>query len=168
MQRYDGKAGIVVLNKSRKKLNVVDIVIFAVILIALAYAVYAIIVNMQNSGGAAKIEYTIEVPEIRNEISDKVSEGESVYDENGDWVGVVKSVAVSQAYHKGSDEDGNVVNSRIDGYNTMYVTIEVDVTATGSGYEVNGYDISAGNEYDLRTPSLYFEGECVNVRLLND
>ncbi len=155
------------MNRSRKKLNIVDIVIFAVIIIAMAYAVYAIIVNMQDNGDEVKIEYTIEVPEIRNEISDKASQGQAVYDENGDWAGTVKSVAVSQAYHNGSDSSGNIVSSRIDGYNTMYITIEVDATETKFGYELNGYDISAGSSYCLRTPSLYFEGECVSVRLLN-
>ena len=155
------------MNKSRKKLNVVDFAIFAVVLIAMAYAVYAIVVNMQNSGGEVKIEYTIEVPEIRHELSDKVSEGEAVYDANGDLVGVVRSVAVSQAYHSGADSSGNVVNSKIDGYNTMYITIEAEVQETKSGYEINGYNISAGDDYSLRTPSLYFEGECVSVRSSN-
>ena len=44
------------MNKSRKKLNVVDFAIFAVVLIAMAYAVYAIVVNMQTSGGEVKID----------------------------------------------------------------------------------------------------------------
>ena len=153
------------MNKSRKKLNIVDIVVFAVIVIALGYAVYAVAVNMQNSGAEAKIEYVVEVGKIRNELSDKIAEGQSVYNENGDYLGEVAAVSVAQAYHEGADSDGNTVYSRIDGYNTIYVTVTCTAKAEKAGYEINGCRISAGLELALRTPYLYFEGECVNVRL---
>ncbi len=156
------------MNKSRGRLNIVDCVIFAVIIIAVAYAVYAIIVNMQSSGSVTKIEYTIEVPEIKKEFSDKVVKGEAVFDENGEQVGNVKSVSVSQAYHKGADMDGNVVYSKYDGYSTIYVTVEVEAMETKSGFEVNGDYVLAGETYKLRTPSLYFEGQCVNIRSVDE
>ena len=49
------------MNRSGKKLNIVDLVVFAVIVIAIGYAVYAVAVNMQRSGGETEVEYVVEV-----------------------------------------------------------------------------------------------------------
>jgi hypothetical protein len=153
------------MNKSQKKLNIIDIVVFAVIIIAIGYAVYAIVVNMQMSGGEAQIEYVIEVPSIRNEVSGKISEGQTVYNAKGEAAGEVKAVSVSQAYYQGSDSQGATVYSKINGYNALYVTILCTAESVPSGYELNGEKLAAGNSYKLRTPTLYFEGECVSVRV---
>ena len=152
------------MNRSGKKLNIVDLVVFAVIVIAIGYAVYAVAVNMQRSGGEAAVEYVVEVSKIRNELSEKIAEGQKVYDKNGDLMGEVTAVSVSQAYYEGANAEGNTVYSRIDGYNTIYVTVVCTAEVTPSGYEINGNNLAAGLEYSLRTSALYFEGQCVNVR----
>ncbi len=153
------------MNKSRKKLNIVDIVVFAVIIIAIGYAAYAIGVNMQSSGGDAVIEYVIEVPKIRNELSEKITEGEIVYNSHGDVMGEVKAVSVSQAYYQGANAQGATVYSKIDGYNAIYVTIVCTAEVKPAMYELNGQRLAAGCSYQLRTPSLYFEGECVSIHV---
>ncbi len=152
------------MNRSHKKWNIVDLVVLAVIIIAIGYAVYAVAVNMQSSGGEATIEYVVEVPKIRNELSDKIIKGDKVYNEKGDLMGEITAVSVSQAYYEGSDADGNIVYSRIDGYSSIYVTVVCTANVAPYGYELNGSRISSGEDYALRAPSLYVEGQCVSVR----
>ncbi|MBR6650303.1 MAG: DUF4330 domain-containing protein [Clostridia bacterium] len=153
------------MNKSRKRINIVDIVVFAVIIIAIAYAAYAIVVNMRESGGDAVIEYVVEIPQIRDELAEKASEGETVYNLRGEAMGEVRAVSVSQAYYQGSNTQGTTVYSKIEGYSSMYITMVCSADVTPYGYELNGEKIAAGSMFQLRTPSLYFEGECVSVRL---
>lgn len=152
------------MEKSRRKLNIVDLVVIAVVIIALGYAVYAIVSDMEENSGVAQIQYVVEVAEIRSELADNISEGDAVYNSDGDLMGTVSSVSVSQAYHEGADKNGNAVYSRIDGYNALYITVDCTAGVRNAGYEVSGEYIAAGNSYSLRAPNLYFEGECVSVK----
>ena len=153
-----------VMEKSRKKFNIVDLVVVAVIIIALAYAAYAVVSNMEENSGTAQIQYVIEVAEIRSELADNIAEGDAVYNADGDFMGNVSSISVSQAYHEGADKNGNAVYSRIDGYNALYITVDCTAGVRNAGYEISDEYIAAGNEYALRAPGLYFNGECVSVK----
>ncbi len=152
------------MKRSHIKLNIVDLVVIAVIILTVGYCIYAMVSNMEENGGTAAIEYVIEVPQIRSELADNISEGDAVYNGDGELMGTVSSVSVSQSYHEGTDRNGNSVYSRIDGYDAIYVTISCTADARSAGYMLSGEYIAAGNSYSLRTPLLYFEGECVSVK----
>ncbi len=156
------------MEKSRIKLNIVDIIVLIMALIVAAYAIYAFAVRMEDSGGKADIRYVIEIGQMRSGMAHRLAEGDLVYNGDGELMGTVVSVSVSSAYHEGSDSDGNVVYSQIDGYEVAYITIQASSTVKKAGYQVNGEYIAAGQSYALRSPKLYFEGECINVKAVKD
>lgn len=152
------------MKKSHGRFNIVDVVVLAVVLVIIGYSIYALSVRFEsNSGGVADIQYVIQVDSLRSGLSEKLSEGEAVYNENGDYMGSVSSVSVSPAYYEGADAGGNVVYSNMEGFETVYVTVACTADVNKSGYFINGENISAGDGYTLRSPSLWFEGVCVNV-----
>ena len=152
------------MKKSHGKINIVDVVVLLVLLVVVGYAIYALSVRLESdNGGTAEIQYVVQVDRLRSGLSDKLSEGEAVYNDDGEYMGNISSVAVSTAYYEGADENGGVVYSVMEGYETMYVTVSCNADVKKSGYFINGESISAGDGYVLRSPSLWFEGVCVNV-----
>lgn len=150
--------------KKSRKLNIIDITVLVVVILAVGFLVYNAVSNMETSGSRSEIRYVIEVAKIHTEMTDKIEEGQIVYDESGNNVGTVQSVAVSPAYYEGSDENGEVVYSRIDGYSVMYVTVSTQAKQSRGGYKIEDTLYAVGNEYSLRTPALYFEGALINIQ----
>ena len=151
------------MNKKRGKLNIVDIVVIAVIITVLAYAVYALAVRMENSGGTSEIRYVIEASEMRDGLSDNLAEGDALYNGNGEYLGKITAVSVAPAFFQGADKDGNAVYSNMDDFETVYVTVSCEAEIRKTGFHINGENISVGNSFSVRTPSLWFEGTCVSV-----
>ena len=151
------------MNKKRGKLNIVDIVVVAVIITVLAYAVYALAVRMETSGGTAEIRYVLEAAEMRDGFSDQLSEGDALYNGDGDYIGKITAVSVAPAFFQGADKDGNVVYSNMDDFETVYVTVTCEADVKKTGFFINGENISVGNEYAVRSPKLWFECTCVSV-----
>ncbi|MBQ8474559.1 MAG: DUF4330 family protein [Clostridia bacterium] len=153
------------MNKKRK-LNIVDVAVIIVIILAVGFFVYNSVSEMETSGSKAGMRFVIEVPVIRTEMTDKIEDGDPVYNGEGKLIGTVQSVAVSPAYHEGSDESGSVVYSRMDGYSVLYVTVSSEALNTRYGYKIEDELYAVGKEYSLRTPDLYFEGSLVNIQKL--
>lgn len=151
------------MRKNRGKLNIVDFVVLLVILVVVGYAVYAMAARVEDNGGSADIQYVICADELRSGFSDKLTVGDPVYNRAGDFMGSVVSVSASPAYFEGVDSNGNAVNSTIEGYETAYITVSCNASVRKWGYEMNGETVAAGESYQLRTPSLWFEGQCVSV-----
>lgn len=151
------------MKKNRGKLNIVDFVVLLVILVVIGYAVYAMAARVEDNGGSADVQYVICADRLRSGFSDKLAVGDPVYNTEGDFMGNVVSVSASPAYFEGVDSNGNAVKSTAEGYETAYITVSCNASVRKWGYEINGETVAAGESYEMRTPALLFEGQCVSV-----
>ena len=151
------------MKKKRGKLNIIDIVVIAVALTVIAYAVYALVSRVENSGGTSEIRYVLEADAMRDGFADKLREGDLLYNGDGDCIGKITAVSVSPAFFEGADKDGNIVYSNMDDFKTVYVTVTGEAESRKTGYHIGKENISVGNDYTVRTPELWFKCKCVSV-----
>lgn len=100
-----------------------------------------------------EIVYVVKVSEVRSELRDRVTVGDSVYCTDGSYMGVVSAVETRAAVL----ESGKTLPDRYD----LYITIAAD--ASGDGV-VSGHELYAERELEMYAPGLYFECVCISVR----
>lgn len=153
------------MTKKRGRLNLVDIVVIAVILLALLWLGYTLVKGLGGTGDSRTVTYVLEIPNVRSELAGKAAEGDSVYDsESGKSLGRISGVSVAPQYYTGTDGDGEPVNTKMNNYNVLYITVEAKATRTSAGYTAADRLIAVGERYKIRTPGFYGEGECVSVK----
>ena len=166
MRRHKGRLAV---EKKKRSFNVIDAVMIAAVVAAVAALAYGIISGLGIGRGYVRIKYVIEVPEIRSEFCQKAAVGDVVRSSDGSSaLGEVAAVSSVPARHEGTDSDGNAVSSEIDGYSILYVTVEANAQKTDTGYVVGGETLSAGSSLFVRLPSLCFGGECVSVETVEN
>lgn len=153
--------------KEKKKLNIVDIVI-ALTLLALAVAVaIGLLRGISSTGERVTVKYVMEVSPIDQEFTSKVVEGQPVFNySDSSNIGKISAVAYSQAYHTGTDSQGSVVSSPIEGKSTLHLTVTATATKADTGYAVDNTVIGIGKELELRLPNLYCIGKCVSLEIV--
>ncbi len=150
----------------KRKPNIIDFVIFLAILAVLAAALYRIILH-PGDRDAVRIRYVLEVPQIQTEFCSKVTAQDYVYPFQGsDDIGVVTATSTAPAHFKGADKDGNPVYTEMEGFSTLYITVEADAVQSYAGFEINGQVIRAGEVRAVQFPQLYCEAECIRVDVL--
>ncbi len=150
----------------KRKPNIIDFVIFLAILAVLAAALYRIILH-PGDRDAVRIRYVLEVPQIQTEFCSKVTAQDYVYPFQGsDDIGVVTATSTAPAHFKGADKDGNPVYTEMEGFSTLYITVEADAVQSAAGFEINGQVIRAGEVRAVQFPQLYCEAECIRVDVL--
>ena len=150
----------------KRKPNIIDFVIFLAILAVLAAALYRIILH-PGDRDAVRIRYVLEVPQIQTEFCSKVTAQDYVYPCQGsDDIGVVTATSTAPAHFKGADKDGNPVYTEMEGFSTLYITVEADAVQSDAGFEINGQVIRAGEVRAVQFPQLYCEAECIRVDVL--
>ena len=121
----------------KRKPNIIDFVIFLAILAVLAAALYRIILH-PGDRDAVRIRYVLEVPQIQTEFCSKVTAQDYVYPFQGsDDIGVVTATSTAPAHFKGADKDGNPVYTEMEGFSTLYITVEADAVQSDAGFEIN-------------------------------
>ncbi len=150
----------------KRKPNIIDFVIFLAILAVLAAVGYRIILH-PGDRDAVRIRYVLEVPQIQTEFCSKVTAQDYVYPFQGsDDIGVVTATSTAPAHFKGADKDGNPVYTEMEGFSTLYITVEADAVQSDAGFEINGQAIRAGEVRAVQFPQLYCEAECIRVDVL--
>ena len=155
--------------KSKKKINVVDILILTAVFAAIVCAGFVIIRGMGSFGERVTVSYTVAVDPIDSDFVSKVSVGDGLYEtETSDRLGTVSAVSDGQAYRKsysdGSDPRGNA----IEGMSVLYITLTAKATKTDTGYIIGNSVIGIGRELEMRFPNLYCIGKCVRIERIEE
>lgn len=151
------------MTKKKAKFNIVDLIVILVVILAAGYGVYAIAGSLGDGGETVSVEYVIESDVIRKDVVMSVKAGDSVYAEDGTYMGRVKYCEVVKATKEGVDPHGNVVVTETEDY-TLLLTIDASAVSKKNGYSVSDYRIAMGEGYSLRCPSLWFKGTCISVK----
>ena len=152
--------------KKKAKFNIIDLVVILVVAVVVGYFAYSIAGSLGDNGETVSVEYVIETDVIRRDVVMSLSEGDSVYAEDGTYMGKVKYCEVVAAKKEGVDSQGNTVITETEDY-TLLLTIDVSAQSKKTGYTVGENKIACGERYSLRCPSLAFEGACVSVKTVN-
>lgn len=161
------------INKKRKKISPVDVVIAVIFLVALAATVYLAIVLMtddgasdRNDGVAADCRLVIENVDIErfditlNEVTGGVDceflqVGDQVYDpESGEPIGRITSIAyeLSTASSGEVNEEGNLIYVEYPGYVDLVITLRTELEGEND-YTVGSLNLRLGQEIHFRTAS---------------
>jgi len=147
----------------KRKPNIIDFVILLAILAVLAAVLYRVILHPGHQE-AVRIRYVLEVPQIQTEFCSKVAARDFGYPFQGvDDIGIVTATSTAPAHFKGADKEGNPVYTEMEGFSTLYITIEADAVQSDTGFEINGQMIRAGEVRAVQFPQLYCEAECIRV-----
>ena len=153
--------------KTKRKLNIIDILIIAALIAAAVAAGFGVLQSIGAVGERVTVKYVMEISPIDNDLVSNVVEGHGVYNyEDSDLIGTVSAVASSQAYHIGTDSQGEQVSSPIEGYSTLHITVTCQAVKTDTGYAVGNTVIGIGKKLSLRLPDLYCEGKCVSIEIV--
>ena len=155
--------------KTKKKINVVDILILTALLAAIICAGFVIIRGMGTFGEKVTVSYTVAVDPIDSDFVSKVSVGNGLYEiETTDHIGTVSAVSDGQAYRKTGSNSADPRGSAIEGMSVLYITLTAQATKTDTGYIIGNTVIGIGREIEMRFPNLYCIGECVRVERIEE
>lgn len=157
------------MEKKKRSFNIIDAVMIVAVVALTAALVYGVVSGLGVGNDYVRIKYVLEVGEIRSEFCQKAAEGDAVRNaDGGEQIGKVAAVSSVPAQHTGTDSSGAPVLSDIDGYSTLYVTVEAQAKQGNTGYTVGGTLINTGKSVDVRLPSLCFEAKCISVEVIKD
>lgn len=157
------------MEKKKRSFNIIDAVMIVAVVALTAALVYGVVSGLGVGNDYVRIKYVLEVSETRSEFCQKAAEGDAVRNaDGGEQIGKVAAVSSVPAQHTGTDSSGAPVLSDIDGYSTLYVTVEAQAKQGNTGYTVGGTLINTGKSVDVRLPSLCFEAKCISVEVIKD
>ena len=150
----------------KRKLNIIDFLI----LLALLAAACAVLFRVFGSAGGGEhqqIRYVLEVKELQTEFAAKVAAGDpvTVYAQDA-RIGTVVAASTAPVFFVGTDENGTPVQTEMENYSKLYITVEAEVTAEETGYRVDGYVLRTGETITVQLPGLYCEAECIRIEVL--
>lgn len=137
----------------KRKISALDA--FVVILLLLCAAGVAIRAYIGNDGVFSEIgkeskDYTVsfEISGITSAVSSYITQGESIYFENGDLLGIVGGgLAVTPAMTFAEDENGKYIQSYASADNGDASLVDVRGTITVSGYKTDYGFLANGKTY---------------------
>ena len=167
--------------KSDKKrtFNVVDVILGLMILTFLSIVIFLFASNTDIQWGVGenvKLEYTVEISGISQEMAAKIRVGDQVLDgENAYVIGSVTNTeiddCVEYVYNEASGrieavaytDEGSSSSVR----KNLLITITADARyAAGKGYTVNGYRVAVNQDMQLCFPGYTGEGQCISLIIL--
>lgn len=169
--------------KKRMHLNWVDAVFVLFLLAAVCATVLVFGSGSKQEkvdGQAVKLRYVVKVAELREELDDRITNGDAVYDASGLYhIGtVIGSQSEPSAYFSSSVTEtvlGSAgesyeapVSSVIPGKVDLFVTVETDALLMEDGrYYVDGRVVCVGTFFSLMTQHFFGEGYCVSITEVN-
>jgi len=162
-----------VSKKKAYKFNIIDFILIIIIVAAVMLLVYVMLGNNILSGGEnVTIQYTIEVPLIRNEFISSVhliTKGTKIIDSVRSYdIGEIQDVKVTDAYTNTTDlETGVVYNKPYPDHSKVTITVIAKCKMDKDKFVVNGKTIMVGVKLDFRTPHLVSYGNCTSIEIIN-
>lgn len=139
------------MNKSKSRLNIIDLIVIILLLAAITSNLYMFI---KKDGMFTKVKYdityTVVVENINSEWVGNITAGDVVCDHNSAFnIGKVSKVIIK-------DSDRGISD------------LEITINAVGEKHngilEVNGVQIVRGNMIHIRVPNLVCVGKCTSVK----
>lgn len=155
--------------KKKFRFNIVDVLIILAVVAVITLAVVLFgRFGAASENNTVKIEYVVQIPQVRSEISDKIKVGDTLIDSATKYnIGVVKSVEKVPYTVKGVDmESSKQVLAEYPEHYYVRVTVQADATDHGSYYSIGGFRISAGLRIYTRFPDFVGEGFCISLHAL--
>ncbi len=143
---------------AKRRPNVVDFIIIAVVILLIALAAYKFgVVNKQEATSLAEeqrqITYTAFIDEVRMATVNALHEGDQVFDEKtGICIGTITGVSYEPRVKNVLDNSGNMITVEVPDYYGITLTIEGGVVEKEDGYFVDGIvELKANSEMDVYT-----------------
>lgn len=163
----------------KRSLNVVDVILSLMILTFVAVVIFSMASDSNfiwGGGQPAKLEYTVEISGISQEMVANIHVGDQVLDgENGYVIGSVTNTeiddCVEYVYNESSGRIEAVAytdeGSSLAVRKTLLVTITAEAQySEGRGYTVNGYRIAVNQDMKICFPGYTGEGQCISLTVL--
>ena len=155
--------------KTKKRINIIDILIVVALLAALICSGFAIIRGIGSFGERVIVSYTVAIDPIDSDFVSKVALGDKLYDyKTSEHIGTVRTISDGQAYKKSYSEGADPRGSAIEGMSVLYVTMTTEASKTDTGYTVGNTLLGIGRTLELRFPNLYCVGECVSIEIIEE
>ena len=150
--------------KTKRPINIIDIIIIIALLSIVGATAFGIISGLGDNSEKTTIRYVLKVDAIDSDLCSKVAVGDGVFShETAQRIGTVTAVSTAQAYHSGTDPQGNLVSSPLEGESILYVTVEASATRSKTGYTVGSATLNIGKTLDIRYPNLFCTSTCVSI-----
>ncbi len=156
------------LNEKTKKFrfNAVDaIIILAIVAVVCAAVLIFGMLGEDGQDNTVKVEYVVQISQVRGEISDKIKVGDTLIDSASKYsLGTVKSVEklpYTEAVF--SESEGNEVMAEYPEHYFVRVTVTADAAYNGSYYSIGGFRIATGVKIYTRFPDFLGEGYCISL-----
>jgi hypothetical protein len=152
--------------KKPYKFNITDGFLILIILIAAAVLVYIVAgTGLFRGGGEITVQYTIEIPAIKNEFVEAISgiTGYKITDSVRSYdIGEIQRVSISEAFENAIDgEKGVVTRARLPDHSRVLITVRAKAKMDGVKYSINGMIIMVGVQLHFRTQDFMGYGTCI-------
>ena len=137
--------------EKKKKFNVFDIIIILIIL-AIAAGAYTF-THRTKAKETQLLRYSLELNECPEGFSQNIKIGDSLTDNVKNYhMGTITSVEARPCIRLGEDKvNGNMIESTIDGKETVILVVEANVIEDGPDFKVDGgYVIKAGKDISVK------------------
>jgi hypothetical protein len=159
-------------NKQSKpswKLNIFDIIIIAVVIIAAGALIFLWRFSGKSSATVnyKPVHYTIELNSMRGDSAEKIKEGDTIMDSTKKFImGTVVSVSVGPAKIAETNlETGDIVLSELPNQETATVTLVCNCSASDSQISAeSGYLVRIGTEVSAAGPGYAGRGYIVAIQ----
>jgi len=161
--------------KKPYKFNITDIFLILIIIIAASVLIYIIAgTNLFLGGDEVTVQYTIEIPLIRNEYRDAISQimpGDKITDSvRGNDIGeIYQQVRISEGMSNTDDKITGIVR-RVPhpDHSRILITVRAQAKKDGPKYVVNGKVIMVGTQIHFRTQHFMGYGNCVAFDIITE
>jgi len=137
--------------EKKRKFNVFDIVI-VIVVIAIAGGIYAF-THRTKAMETQLLRYSLELNECPEGFSQHIKVGDSITDNVKNYnMGIITSVEARPSIRLGEDKiNGNIIESTLEGKETVILVVEANVTETASDFKVDGsYVVKAGKDVSVK------------------
>ena len=153
-------------------LNIFNLLTALVLIAAVAAALYFFVLKEDTDVAPelTDVEYIIEIKEVKDELTDKISVGDWLVDSVGQIeIGVVEEIEYTRSYTYELDSaTATLVVSEYPDHSNLIVTVSAKAKITDKGYEINGCVINVGKPVYARFPNFTGTGHCISMNNLGD
>ena len=137
--------------EKKRKFNVFDIVI-VIVVIAIAGGIYAF-THRTKAMETQLLRYSLELNECPEGFSQNIKVGDSLIDNVKNYnMGIITSVEARPSIRLGEDKiNGNIIESTLEGKETVILVVEANVVEDGADFKVDGgYVVKAGKDVSVK------------------
>lgn len=158
----------------KRKLNIVDYVIIAVILIVLAFGAMFLLRSKGKKSEGAKIitgrqsvEILAEAHTVLPNVASEMKVGDKLVAQKTFQNGEVLEVEVSEDYEIGA-KNGEIVKLPLAQFKCVRVKIRADANRYGPYLDLGGQMLKVGENYWIKTDKANLFGSIIGLKLLED